>query len=98
MKSNNILGIIIIGVIVYFVFIGGDKWMGFHYLDQHDSSVYINSPEFDSLEECKEWVKSKISPGRITPLNYACRKNCRLYEPSGEHICESTPYRMYYPS
>ena len=59
MNSNNILGIIIIGVIVYFVFIGGDKWTGFYYLDQNDLTNHIKSPKFGSVEECRGWVKDQ---------------------------------------
>ena len=93
MKRNNILGIIIIGVIVYFVFIGGDKWTGFYYLNRDDLSMYFNSSEFNSLEECRGWVMNKVRMGRPTfPLNYACGKNCRIEKYGGEHICEFTTY------
>ena len=94
MKSNNILGIIIIGVIVYFVFIGGDKWMGFYYPDENDLTKHIQSSEFNSLEECRGWVKdqARVLNPEGKGFDYECGKNCRLAKPSSLYHCKETTY------
>ncbi|KKT39861.1 hypothetical protein A3K29_00765 [Candidatus Collierbacteria bacterium RIFOXYB2_FULL_46_14] len=89
-------GIISFAVLIFVIFwiwnhvISPPKFTGFYYPNAGELSVYKQSPELDSLEECREWVED-ISGGRTDQnFDYECGKNCRLSEAGGIYICNET--------
>ena len=91
-KKTIIATIIIITVVsAYFLFssLRGESWIGFYYPDSFDLTDYVQSPELESIEECRFWVDSQINIHNPdgSGYDYECGKNCRF---DGVYICEAT--------
>lgn len=68
------------------------KWIGFYYPDPINKIVYDQSPEFATLEECRNWVENRrlLQNKREGEYDYECGSDCK-YKPEAEYyVCEDT--------
>lgn len=66
------------------------RFIGFYYPNADDLLTYEQSPELDSLEQCREWVHG-VSGGRTdADFDYECGKDCKLSQAGGIYICDET--------
>lgn len=88
---KNLLFIILIGVIAYFIFFN-NNWIGFYYPDENNLSQNIQSPAYKTIEECRNWVDSQVSIYNPSGYgyDYECGKNCKKDNNSDLYICKET--------
>ena len=88
-KKSLLIGLF--GILGIFFLLKKDNWTGFYYPDRNNLFLFTQSPEFSSLEECRDWVNTQIYIYNPYDLNYdyECGKNCKLQE-SGLYLCDET--------
>jgi hypothetical protein len=81
----------VFGLLGVFFLFKRDTWIGFYYPDRDNLFLYTQSPEFDSLEECRQWVDTQIYIYNPSDNNYdyECGRNCKLQE-NGLYLCKET--------
>jgi hypothetical protein len=94
MKTTQVvLLIIVIAGLLYGAFgiFKKDTYVGFFYPNAADLTNDIQSPSFDSLEACRDWVSEQASAHNLSKAayDYECGKNCNI---SGgkPYVCEET--------
>ena len=90
--TSSIVSIVVIVIAVYFIFFNNGSWLGSYYPDENDLSEYIQSPELDSLEDCRVWVSNQVpiyNPSGYG-YDYECGKNCKFNKDYGVHVCKET--------
>ncbi|MBM2820264.1 MAG: hypothetical protein HW405_24 [Candidatus Berkelbacteria bacterium] len=93
-------GLVIIIVISYFIikWIAGGvdnfnaKWMGTFYPVRYDLTRYTLSPEFKSIEECRDWVEGQTALYNRAEgyYDYECGKNCKYHKDTNIYVCEES--------
>lgn len=66
------------------------KFIGFYYPNIGDLSTYKQSPELDSLEQCREWVGDMVGERTDNSYDYECGKNCKLSKSLLIYVCDET--------
>lgn len=93
---KNLIGISVLIFISYWIWstiISPPKWIGWYYPDASNLLNYKQSPELDSLEQCREWV-DQISGGRTdTGFDYECGKNCEISD-DYKYLQENSPDKL----
>lgn len=78
--TGGLVGLIIFLIIGFWVWnhwINPTKWTAFYYYDLGNYDNY-KKQEVESLEKCREWIKS-VAVGRFTEnYDYECGTNCRI--------------------
>ena len=71
--------VLIVGLITLFIsVINKDSWTGYFYPNKDDLSVFQKSVNtFDSVEECRRWVNSKVLKSFSNSYDYECGLNCK---------------------
>ena len=90
---RNTIGLIILILALHWVWnnvISPPKWIGFYYPSASNLSNYEQSPELNSLEECRDWVDEASNGRTDTGFDYECGKDCKLSETGGIYICDET--------
>jgi hypothetical protein len=52
--------------------------------------TYKQSPELDSLEQCREWVENVSGGRKDADFDYECGKDCKLSQTGDSYICDET--------
>jgi hypothetical protein len=69
-----------------------DTWKGTYYPSSGNLLNFTESPVFDSLDDCRNWVRTQVS--QYNPdgfgYDYECGKNCKLKEGFTSLVCEET--------
>lgn len=96
-SGNSCLGtliglLVIIAVLAILVVFKKDTWKGAYYPDAENLLNSIESPVFDSLDDCRNWVNAQVylyNPDGYG-YDYECGKNCKLKEGFTSLVCEET--------
>lgn len=94
-KKINVSSIIIVVLLligIYLIFFNNETWIGFYYPDEDNLTRHIQSPELNSLKECRAWMDSQIliyNPSGYG-YDYECGKNCKFNKNYGLYICKET--------
>ncbi len=84
--------LVIILIAGYFLFFNKETWMGFYYANKDDLTKHIQSPELESIEECRGWVNRQVyiyNPADHM-YDYECGKNCKFDKDYGLYVCKET--------
>jgi len=69
-----------------------DIWNGFYYPNEGNLTYSIPSPQFKTLDECRDWVDEQVQ--KYNPsgygYDYECGKNCEYKDSFTMQICETT--------
>jgi hypothetical protein len=90
--NKNLIGIgLVIGLFWFFFFRQADTWKGFYYPNKEDLTADIQSPIFDTLDQCREWVNTQVYKHNPNGgYDYECGKNCRFKSEYGVEVCKET--------
>jgi len=94
-KGFNSVGIIVFVVIIivaFSFFTKNDTWKGSYYPDAGNLTYDIESPVYESLEECRSWVNRQVAIYNPDGYgyDYECGKNCKLKAGFSVLVCEET--------
>ena len=92
-KNSAILVVVIILLIgAYLVLFGKETWLGFYYPNSGNLYKYIQSSNFDSLDECRSWVNSQVTIYNPSGsgYDYECGKNCKFDKNAEIYVCKET--------
>jgi len=87
---------LIIFICLYFFFVyEKEKWIGFYYPNENDLTNHFQSPEYKSIDQCRNWINGQVSIHNPSGLgyDYECGKNCKVYPGSESdplYICKET--------
>lgn len=86
----KILPLIIIIILVYVIFRGGDTWQGFYYPNGCLSceSDYIFSPIFKEKQQCLDWANNLKNKRNNSSDDFECGLNCK--QKDGFNVCKET--------
>ena len=84
------IALLIVVIIGFFYFTGGETWIGFYYPDENNLTEHTQSAELETIEECRFWVESQIAIHNPSGFgyDYECGKNCNF--DAGIYVCEET--------
>ncbi len=89
---KSIIFVTIAVIVIVSLFAKKDTWKGFYYPDAGNLTYDIESPVYESLEECRSWVNQQVA--KYNPsgsgYDYECGKNCKLKEELSVLVCEET--------
>ncbi len=91
-KSTALIILIIVILVGAYLLFDNEVWIGFYYPDENNLSGHVQSPELNSLEECRTWVNSQVlihNPSGYG-YDYECGKNCKFDKDYGLYICKET--------
>jgi hypothetical protein len=92
-EMRSIVGLVIVGFIIFWIWnniISPPKYIGFYYPDVGDLTVFKQSPELDSLHDCRDWVDDMIGERTDDNYDYECGKNCKLGKLGDLYVCDET--------
>lgn len=92
--SNLKKPIILVGILALSLFGAGCRksWIGFYYPDPINLSVYEQSPELSTLEECRNWVENQrlLKNKNEGEYDYECGSGCKYKSDAEYYVCENT--------
>lgn len=94
-SSGELIGLlIIIGLVWFFFFRQSNTWDGFYYPNEGNLTYSIQSPQFKTLEECRDWVDEQIQTYNPSGYgyDYECGKNCKYKDGLTVQVCETTEH------
>lgn len=86
---KDVLFLVALALLVYFLFFDDEVWTGFVYPSADDLTVHREIGDFSSLERCRSAALNRIDHNGWGNADYECGLDC---EPSdyGINICKET--------
>lgn len=88
-KGSAVFITILLLIGAYFLFKEKEIWTGYFYPTAENLDIFRTSPQFKTLEECRDWAQSQTGYPNQT-WDYECGLNCEFKAEYGLNVCKET--------